>query len=102
LLQLLLALAIVLLGAVGPRVEMGSPSPRQIEIVILAAVLVAFLSASHIGQFDPILSIELALAAGRIRPGALIVMASAGVSYAWGAYALRWGKRSASEVALRD
>lgn len=44
----------------------------------------------HIGQFDPILSIELGEAAGRIKPGALVVMASAGVSYAWGAYALRW------------
>lgn len=46
----------------------------------------------HIGQFDPILSIELALAADRLRSGALVVMASAGVSYAWGAYALRWGQ----------
>jgi 3-oxoacyl-[acyl-carrier-protein] synthase-3 len=46
----------------------------------------------HIGQFDPILSIELGVAAGRIQPGALVVMASAGVSYAWGAYALRWGR----------
>ncbi len=45
----------------------------------------------HIGQFDPILSIELGRDAGRLRPGALVVMASAGVSYAWGAYALRWG-----------
>ena len=45
----------------------------------------------HLGQFDPILSIELGLAAGRIRPGDLVMMASAGVSYAWGAYALRWG-----------
>lgn len=45
----------------------------------------------HLGQFDPILSIELGLAAGRIAPGDLVVMASAGVSYAWGAYALRWG-----------
>jgi 3-oxoacyl-[acyl-carrier-protein] synthase-3 len=45
----------------------------------------------HVGQFDPILSIELGLAAGRIAPGAVVVMASAGVSYAWGAYALRWG-----------
>jgi 3-oxoacyl-[acyl-carrier-protein] synthase-3 len=46
----------------------------------------------HIGQFDPILSIELGLADGRLRPGALVVMASAGVSDAWGAYALRWGR----------
>jgi 3-oxoacyl-[acyl-carrier-protein] synthase-3 len=49
----------------------------------------------HLGQFDPILSIELGLAAGRIQPGALVVMASAGVSYAWGAYALRWGAAAA-------
>jgi 3-oxoacyl-[acyl-carrier-protein] synthase-3 len=46
----------------------------------------------HVGQFDPILSIELGDAAGRIEPGATVVMASAGVSYAWGAYALRWGR----------
>lgn len=46
----------------------------------------------HIGQFDPILSIELGVASGRIDDGALVVMASAGVSYAWGAYALRWGR----------
>lgn len=45
----------------------------------------------HVGQFDPILSIEQGLALGRIRPGDLVVMASAGVSYAWGAYAVRWG-----------
>lgn len=45
----------------------------------------------HIGQFDPILSIELGLEAGRITAGDLIVMASAGVSYAWGAQAIRWG-----------
>lgn len=45
----------------------------------------------HIGQFDPILSIERGLGAGRIKSGDLIVMASAGVSYAWGAQAIRWG-----------
>lgn len=45
----------------------------------------------HIGQFDPILSLELGARAGRLAPGQLVVMASAGVSYAWGAYALRWG-----------
>ena len=45
----------------------------------------------HLGQFDPILSLELGLAAGRVRAGDVVVMASAGVSYAWGAYALRWG-----------
>lgn len=46
----------------------------------------------HIGQFDPILSIERGLEAGRIADGALVVMASAGVSYAWGAYGIRWGR----------
>lgn len=45
----------------------------------------------HIGQFDPILSIERGLGAGRIKAGDLIMMASAGVSYAWGAQAIRWG-----------
>lgn len=45
--QLLLAAALVLLGAVGPRLELGPPSQRQIEIVVAAAVLVAFLSASQ-------------------------------------------------------
>ena len=45
----------------------------------------------HVGQFDPILSIELGADAGRLRTGDLVVMASAGVSYAWGAYAVRWG-----------
>ncbi len=45
----------------------------------------------HIGQLDPILSIELAEQDGRLRGGELVVMASAGVSYAWGAQALRWG-----------
>lgn len=45
----------------------------------------------HIGQLDPILSIELALAQGRLKDGDLLVMASAGVSYAWGAQVIRWG-----------
>jgi len=45
----------------------------------------------HIGQLDPILSIELGVESGRIQAGSLIMMASAGVSYAWGAHAIRWG-----------
>lgn len=47
----------------------------------------------HIGQFDPILSIERGIGAKRINSGDLVVMASAGVSYAWGAQAIRWGQR---------
>jgi len=61
--------------------ELGLPATRSTYLA----------DHGHIGQFDPILSIELGLAAGRVSPGDLIVMASAGVSYAWGAYALRWG-----------
>ena len=45
----------------------------------------------HIGQIDPILSIERGVGAQRIKSGDLVVMASAGVSYAWGAQAIRWG-----------
>ncbi len=45
----------------------------------------------HIGQFDPILSIEKGLERDRLKAGDLVVMASAGVSYAWGAQAVRWG-----------
>ncbi len=45
----------------------------------------------HVGQFDPILSLELADAAGRLKDGDLCVLASAGVSYAWGAATIRWG-----------
>lgn len=45
----------------------------------------------HLGQFDPILSIELGLAQNRIKPGSVIALASAGVSYAWGSSVIRWG-----------
>jgi PAT family beta-lactamase induction signal transducer AmpG len=45
--QITLAFAIVALGAVGPRLGLGPPSSRQLEIVVAAAVLVAFLSASQ-------------------------------------------------------
>ncbi|MGE5675045.1 MAG: 3-oxoacyl-ACP synthase, partial [Mycobacterium leprae] len=46
----------------------------------------------HIGQIDQILSIHLALEQGRINDGDLVVGASAGVGYAWGATAIKWGK----------
>jgi 3-oxoacyl-[acyl-carrier-protein] synthase III len=45
----------------------------------------------HIGQLDQILSIHLALERGMIRDGALVVGVSAGVGYAWGATAIKWG-----------
>jgi 3-oxoacyl-[acyl-carrier-protein] synthase-3 len=46
----------------------------------------------HIGQIDQILSIDLALQAGRIKEGDLVVGVSAGVGYAWGATAIQWGE----------
>lgn len=45
----------------------------------------------HIGQMDQILSIHLALEQGLIKEGDLVVGASAGVGYAWGATAIKWG-----------
>jgi 3-oxoacyl-[acyl-carrier-protein] synthase-3 len=45
----------------------------------------------HIGQIDQILSIDLAIQAGKIKDGDLVVGVSAGVGYAWGATALQWG-----------
>ena len=45
----------------------------------------------HVGQFDPILSLERGLERGAVREGSLVILASAGVSYAWGAAAIRWG-----------
>ena len=45
----------------------------------------------HMGQLDPIFCLELGADSGRLRAGHRVVLASAGVSYAWGAAAVRWG-----------
>jgi 3-oxoacyl-[acyl-carrier-protein] synthase-3 len=45
----------------------------------------------HIGQVDQLLSLELALQRGLIKPGSRIVMAAAGVGYVWNAMGVRWG-----------
>ncbi len=44
----------------------------------------------HLGQIDPILSIQLAKKTGQIGPGSLLALAAAGVGYHWGAAVLRW------------
>jgi len=44
----------------------------------------------HLGQLDPILSLWLARAAGKVGPGSLLALAAAGVGYHWGAAVLRW------------
>ncbi|MDQ1001092.1 3-oxoacyl-[acyl-carrier-protein] synthase-3 [Neobacillus niacini] len=46
----------------------------------------------HIGQIDQILSLELALKEGKVKDGDLVVFVSAGIGYAWGASAIKWGK----------
>ncbi len=44
----------------------------------------------HLGQIDPILSIQLAKQTGKIGPDSIIALAAAGVGYHWGAAVLRW------------
>jgi 3-oxoacyl-[acyl-carrier-protein] synthase III len=48
----------------------------------------------HIGQIDQILSLELALKEGKVKDSDLVVFVSAGIGYAWGAAAIKWGKVS--------
>jgi PAT family beta-lactamase induction signal transducer AmpG len=45
--QLALVLAIIALGAAGPQLGASAPTLRQLEVVVAAALLVAFLSASQ-------------------------------------------------------
>lgn len=45
----------------------------------------------HLGHVDQMLSLDLGLARGRVRPGELMVMLSAGIGYVWGAQVVRWG-----------
>ncbi|MDQ0268564.1 3-oxoacyl-[acyl-carrier-protein] synthase-3 [Cytobacillus purgationiresistens] len=45
----------------------------------------------HIGQFDQILSLELALESGKVKSGDLVVFVSAGIGYTWGASVIKWG-----------
>lgn len=47
----------------------------------------------HIGQMDQIISLELAQEAGKLKDGNLAVLVSAGIGYAWGAVAVRWGQQ---------
>jgi 3-oxoacyl-[acyl-carrier-protein] synthase-3 len=45
----------------------------------------------HIQAIDPLLALERAEALGKVKSGDLVVLASAGAGYSWGAAALRWG-----------
>jgi 3-oxoacyl-[acyl-carrier-protein] synthase-3 len=46
----------------------------------------------HIGAPDQVLALELAEAQGKLHDGDLVVLASAGLGFTWGATAMRWGK----------
>lgn len=57
----------------------------------------------HIGAPDQVLALELARQAHTLREGDLVVLASAGLGFTWGATALRWGGASDdTDVTLRD
>lgn len=45
----------------------------------------------HIGQVDQILSLELALEQGKVKPGTVVCMIAAGIGYVWSANIIRWG-----------
>lgn len=45
----------------------------------------------HIQSVDQVLTLQLGLQQGKIKPGDLIVLAGAGVGYTWSAAAVRWG-----------
>jgi 3-oxoacyl-[acyl-carrier-protein] synthase-3 len=45
----------------------------------------------HLGQNDQILSIELGLKHGKIKPGSVIVLVGAGLGFVWASTVIRWG-----------
>lgn len=45
----------------------------------------------HMSALDPAVGLHLAQAEGRLRPGDLVLMLSAGTGYTWGATCIRWG-----------
>ncbi|KKK40208.1 hypothetical protein LCGC14_0710750 [marine sediment metagenome] len=51
-----------------------------------------FEDIGHNGQNDGILSIEYGLRDGKIKEGDIVVIASAGIGWAWNAGVIKWGK----------
>ena len=47
----------------------------------------------HIGQIDQILSLELALKEGKVKPGSTVCMIAAGIGYTWAANIIQWGDK---------
>ena len=54
----------------------------------------------HIGQIDQVLSLRLALDAGKIKNGDIVVLVSAGIGYVWDAVTIKWG--SATRLHVND
>lgn len=50
-----------------------------------------FVHLGHMGQNDGIVSIEMGLKHGKIKPGDVVVLAAAGIGYAWNATTITWG-----------
>ena len=46
----------------------------------------------HIGQIDQILSLHLALEAGKVKNGSVVAMVAAGIGYVWAANVIKWGE----------
>ncbi|MCL2864393.1 MAG: 3-oxoacyl-ACP synthase [Lachnospiraceae bacterium] len=46
----------------------------------------------HMGQVDQILSLKLALEAGKVKEGSVILSIAAGIGYVWAANVIRWGE----------
>jgi len=70
---------------------------RSFYLQILAAIgLTAEQSVyledyGHVQSVDQVLTLQLGVAQGKVRPGDLVVLAGAGTGYTWSAVALRWG-----------
>ncbi len=45
----------------------------------------------HLGQNDQVLSLELGLAAGKVKDGTTVVFVGAGLGFVWAATVIRWG-----------
>ncbi|MBW2702049.1 MAG: 3-oxoacyl-ACP synthase [Deltaproteobacteria bacterium] len=50
-----------------------------------------FVHLGHMGQNDGIVAIEMGLKHKKIHPGSLVVLAAAGIGYAWNATTIKWG-----------
>lgn len=46
----------------------------------------------HVGQIDQILSLHLALKAGKVKNGSVVCMIAAGIGYVWSANVIKWGE----------